>query len=172
MKYIIEFEGFQLQSKFIFKEVCVVSIDSDETFTYFLKSPFKFDKLSNKEKRTVRYCENHLHNIFWKAGSDKCSDFLSFLKTLRNTDIVYTKGLQKTNILFALLPVGTQVVNFEDIDNSATIESLSKQIPTDACKLRFHKYSLNCAVLKAQVLKQHLQNESFNGTQHGVSESD
>lgn len=172
MKYVVEFEGFQLAKGFVFKEISICSVDGLIGVQFFVKPPKRFEWLSPKDKKIVRYCETYLHKIFWHAGYDRFSTVKQRLQDLfSKDDTLYTKGLQKTQILHDL-NLKAQVINLEDVMTSSDCESITDcQIE---CVLSFHKGSEHCAhrksILFSQILNQRLQNESATSQEQNVSQ--
>lgn len=178
MKYVIEFEGFSLPRSFVFKEIAILGIDNHESNHFFVKPPKKFEKLSDMEKRIVRYCESNMHQVYWFAGRDKFSNVLNYLsEILVDGSIVYTKGLQKQRILQKLM-YPCQVIDVESFSPESlyTREGLEGLITTcQPCKLSFHKENLHCAHVKAILLKDiifHYENEQLHPSEPEVSQED
>lgn len=170
MKYVVEFEGFQLAKGFVFKEISICSIDGSLGFQFFVKPPMRFERLSLKDKKIVRYCETYLHKIFWHAGYVRFANVKQRLQDLfSKDDTLYTKGIQKTQIL-SDLNLGTQVINLEDIVTSFECESITNC--EVECILSFHKSSVHCAhrksIIYSQLLNQSLQNESTTSQEQNV----
>lgn len=156
MKYIIEFEGFSLCKKFVFKEVSIYNIDTDQLTWLFLRSPYPFNYLCNIDKRIIRYCQTHLHRIYWRAGKQYYFELLNHLSKISEKDIVYTKGLQKANILKTLLDQAVSVVDLEDLE-CKNVSVYMKNIKATDCVLRFHKDSEHCSHTKALAYREFLR---------------
>jgi hypothetical protein len=156
MKFIVEFEGFSFHRGFIFKEISILGLDNSISKHFFVKSPMRFEGLSHKEKRITRYCENELHQIFWFAGKDKFSDVLQFMKdTLVAGSTVYTKGLQKIQILWDLNLAchieDTETYLPESLEKHDDIDKMIQN--TSPCPLSFHRKTLHCSHIKSVLLK-------------------
>lgn len=179
MKYVIEFEGFLLPRGFVFKEITICNIKCTEDPTYFqkhffIKPPCHFNSLTVHEKRIVKYCENKLHKIYWFAGRDKFNSVLAYLSTL-NDATVYTKGLQKANVL-KNLGFNWTVINTEDLLVENT-EDCSENLPIQdsiECPLSFHIDNAQCSHAKAlkilNDLSSYMRNESLPKSEPLVSE--
>lgn len=110
MIYIVEFEGFALATQFIFKEVSLINVDTEECTNLFLRSPFPRKCLSAKDKQNVNFCESHLHKIKWFSGIHKFREFKNLLSKIGINDRVYTKGVQKVEILQKVLNSNIAVI--------------------------------------------------------------
>jgi len=63
MHYVVELEGFQLEKCFIVKELSICSVYKQREFIYLLEVPFDKKILSDKDLKTVEFCEKRLHKI-------------------------------------------------------------------------------------------------------------
>jgi len=155
MEVIIEFEGFDLKNKFIFKEFCILFLKDNHWLNFFVKSDRPFKKLSRQDKQTVKFCQNFIHKIFWRAGHVDQRFLIPGIKLmLEEHCIVYTKGRNKKQILEDYLGNSVRVVNVEDLEIFGS--QAKKKIETDICSLRFHKGNHHCAVHKALFLSEQL----------------
>lgn len=166
MNYVVEFEGYAFSSKFIFKEVCIFNVNTEEINNLFLRSPYPRKCLSAKEKRIVNFCESNLHKIKWYSGYQKYKDFKHSLSQIGLRDKVYTKGVQKVEILQRILNPNVEVINLEDI-GCENISVYMHDLNLNHCIFADHKDSDHCAYLKAQAFKIFLCNhESPFGTKY------
>lgn len=166
MKYLIEFEGFALGSKFIFKEVSIVNVTTKKITTYFLKSPYPRKYLASKDKSIVAFCETHLHKINWESGIHRMRDLKQYISKIGFGDIVYTKGLQKAQTLKTLFSGSCCVVDLEEI-GCQCVSVYLKNISVNQCIRKFHNNSEHCSYLKAQAyLSFLLQDESVTREEH------
>lgn len=159
MNYIIEFEGFQLTSFFVFKEVSIIDLSSQKITHFFLKPPFSYKRLTSSEQKTVKYCETFLHKVKWFAGNSYMKDLYSFLSTIPSSSTIYTKGKQKVDLLYKILS-RCNILDLEDFE-CPVITKISN-IGNNQCPLPFHHNILNCSYIKVISFAKHLlkqQNE-------------
>lgn len=157
MSFIVEFEGYELSSKFVFKEVCISNIhqSSDTDQHFFIKSPHSFKALSDKNKSIVRFCETYLHRIKWKDGVSTFKDFVKKLNDIPSKSTIYTKGEKKVVILESLLVDDSiNVTNLEDL-GCLPITKLQIALSGD-CPLSLHRPTYNCAHEKVLAFKNFL----------------
>lgn len=155
MKFVVEFEGYQLQGRFIFKELVICNLSSSIINHFFIKPPFHRELLSASDERIVKYCEKFLHKIQWHSGSVHMKEVVQFLSNLPESCVVYTKGRNKAKLLSSMFKK-FQVINLED-EGCPPITKLLLSSETE-CPLAFHKDTLNCAHLKAHAFSVHIQN--------------
>ena len=167
-KYVIEFQGFYCHDKFCFKELSVYNIEEKQLKHFLIKSPFRFIFLSEKEKRGVRYCEKHLHKIFWNNGVEKFNEVKNFLHGLITpNDIVYTKGENKVKVLESFFNFGCVIYDVNDFNIFTNLQE--KETFFD-CPLPFHKDNRFCSHWKAQKIAKSLsENESVHEKEPIVS---
>ena len=159
MKFVVEFEGFQVQNRYIFKEIVVKCVETLETQHFFLKSPFPLTRLTKRECNIVSYCEKNLHHIYWNSGREYLRDIvkrLAFLNSTGNT--VFTKGEQKVEALKKQLHLKcpvldvTELIEKQAIDYPSSLVAYSQRKGLESnvlCPLRFHRSSRHCAYIKA-----------------------
>lgn len=148
MKYVIEFEGFALSKTFVFKEATIRNLNTEFRQWFWIRPPFNFQKLTNKEKRIVRYCERKIHKLSWSSGTQSFNNFCEVLKTIKDDDIVFTKGLQKANILSTLIPSLAKVYDLDDFQCPKYFKEFNSKVIT-TCPLEMHKDSEHCSYKKA-----------------------
>lgn len=154
MKFVIEFEGYQLKRRFVFKELVIYDLTSSTINHFFIKPPCPRELLTSSEEKTVRYCEAFLHKIKWHSGNTHLKDVIQFLNNLPEASIIYTKGRNKTNLLASMFKKFT-VLNLEE-ENCPPITKIFVK-PETECPLGFHKDSLNCAHLKANAFATYIR---------------
>lgn len=170
MSYIIEFEGYSLPNKFIFKEVTIVNNNTEEFTSFFLRSPYPRQCLTAKEKNIVKFCETHVHKISWYSGIHKITDFKKYLSAIKAGDKVFSKGLQKVDILRKLLDPGVILIDLEDL-NCEKVSVFLQKNKLNSCMLEFHIGSEHCSYNKAQAFKFVKANhDSSSREEHGVFE--
>ena len=162
MSYIIEFEGFPLSRKFIFKEVTVTNLASDKYKTYFIKSSCSRKSLSVKDNKVVVFCERKLHGINWNFGFHSFISFKTFLSGIKVGEKVYTKGIQKCEYLKQLVDPGVLVINLEEIE-CENVSVYLKNFTPQKCALHREFHHEHCSYVKAQAFKYFLNKyESLN----------
>lgn len=97
MEAVVEFQGFKDNyNRFIVKELVVIG-------TYFqsqiiFQSPYGFNNLNEKMRRTARWLSRHFHNINWNDGGVPYNE--EIIKDLcKPFSIIYTNGLEKVKFL-------------------------------------------------------------------------
>lgn len=158
MSYLIEFEGYSFPKRFIFKEVTILNLQSDEYSCYFIKSPYLRKYLSAHEKRIVNYCATYLHKIDWFTGIHQISVLKDHFSLIKPGEKVYTKGLQKCNILKQFLHSDITLIDLEDCECEKASVYL-KNIEIKNCILDQHKNSAHCSFLKAQAFQSFIKNQ-------------
>lgn len=169
MKWLVEFEGYSLSFKFIFKEVTFLNISNTSRSDFFIKAPFPFSYLSTRDKKIVRYCEQNLHKLHWSSGSMSYADLSRKFSNIKQGDTVFTKGLQKVELLKSILHNKPDIVNLEDLGcMSAKLYICCND--HSQCKLLKHKNELQCSVKKAIAFSRFLSSnhESVIGSKHRV----
>lgn len=170
MKWVVEFEGFVLSRGIIFKEVVIVNITSGEFYFFLLNPPCSFNRLSESDKKIVRYCEKNIHKIRWNNGRHTMKDLNVGLSCIGIGDTVYTKGHQKAEFLRSALLNIAVVVDLDHMGCKNVIQYLDK-IKNTKCSLSFHKNSSHCSVIKAFAFRYFLlsQHESVTGKKSNFS---
>ncbi len=154
MKYIVEIEGFQLQDKFVVKELVILHVLSNWYRHFFINSPHGKAKLSNQELKIVQYCENSLHKIRWNSGYDRMRVVKKYIKNVTSGCVVYTKGSQKTDIVRSICKEASGVIDLED-DDCPKAQSICSETST-FCPLTFHSNNIHCATFKANQFRRFL----------------
>jgi hypothetical protein len=162
-QWFLEFEGFELSRGFVFKEVSIRSADNQVSKQFFIRSPCGFSKLSDSDKKIVRWCEKYYHKINWRSGNISFESTEKILKNvLNNSSKVFTKGFSKVKVLQSTKIPGI-FENIEDNKEIPTVANFKKNYPEllnlyKGCQLPFHKDQVHCADLKSFVLAAHISN--------------
>lgn len=154
MKFVVEFEGFQINRQFVFKELVVYNLNSSIINHFFIKPPFPRELLSATDDKVVRYCETFLHKIKWHSGNVRMKDVVQFLSSLPASCVIYTKGQNKAKLLASMFK-NFDVKNLEE-ENCPPITKILVP-PETECPLPFHLDSLNCAHLKANAFATYIR---------------
>jgi hypothetical protein len=147
MIYVVDFEGYFVKNNFVIKELAYFRIEDSKTEQFLFTPPFSWSHLSFKEKQTVSYCENFLHQIRWDNGKTPYQNRLEICKGIfKPDDIIYIKGEQKQKYFKNLLPSVQKVYNLE----SFNCPKISTYLPQEniSCSLSKHKKTLHCALYK------------------------
>ena len=126
MEFVIDFEGFDLTSGFVIKEISIANLRSHYVDTYFVKSPFKLTGLSIKDRKNVKFCEKFVHRIFWQFGT------------------VQQKRLK------------AKKTDLPDCPDCPKLHELPLETKATKCILPFHQDLLNCSHVKVLALKKFL----------------
>lgn len=98
MYFFVDLQGFKTKNnRFVLKEMCLLSNNSDEEHLYIIKPPFPYNKLSFKYKKQARWLSNYFHGFDWTDG------FISYLSTRKlllsllpkTGAIIFVKGEEK-----------------------------------------------------------------------------
>lgn len=91
--YIVDVQGFKdKDNNFIIKELALAT--ENYTQVYLIKPPFPYSKLTDKERRQVRWIEKN-YGITWREG---VIDYIEFKKKAQNflkSKTILVKGLEK-----------------------------------------------------------------------------
>jgi hypothetical protein len=97
MYWFCDFEGYQLNaSKFIVKEISILSSDGYQCFTYLIKSSSKL--LHIGDDATLRYQFNR-HKLHLKLGDYNFNEAMDDIYNKTAYCTIYLKGLEKTKFL-------------------------------------------------------------------------
>ena len=155
MKYIIEFEGFQLQNTFVFKEVVIYCLNTKHVEHFFVRSPPKM-VLSATDQAIINYCERNLHKIKWSSGRQCMSYVKNLIKDFDVNTVVYTKGLQKSKLLQSMFK-HLSVYDLEELGCPKFNKVISPN--ESVCPLPFHSRSVCCAHRKALAFAKFLESK-------------
>lgn len=172
-RIIIEFQGFNLKSKFCFKEVTVSEIGSKVFTHFFIKSFKNFCDLSLQDRKVVQYCERNLHRIYWSAGSQSFKQVHDYVnQLLKEGAVVYTKGAEKVKILEKSFKISGPILNLDDLWMDLDFQGYNSDV--ERCPLPFHKNVSSCSHLKAQTFAKLLEayDESLHEQKSSFSEED
>jgi hypothetical protein len=152
MKYLLFAEGFMLRGKFVFKEIAFYCLETNVLKQYIINSPSKvFNTLNKKERQTVNYCENHLHQIKWFTKG-KSFHHVKYLinRELQSSDEIYTKGDQMKKFIELQINPRCRVIDFDStVSNGVWFDKTLNE--SGQCQLCFHQDVYHCAVNKTYV---------------------
>ena len=132
-RYVLDFEGFQVDSVFYPLEVAVVDVHTRLCWMLYITYDHEIYSPS------VRY-QQHLHHMCWKDGTISYEDATVCLRRLLHFAEVYVKDLQKANFIRNWLNVCVT-----EITNAPSYKHMHDCI-NEHC--RFH-VSIHCARRKA-----------------------
>ncbi|KAF4520553.1 hypothetical protein B566_EDAN008752, partial [Ephemera danica] len=129
------------------KEVTIlqcISFEIEKEYNAILKSPYLFEDLNIKYKRTATWLSKNYHNLYWNEGDHEIKEFINHLHQLTSTNQkVFVKGANKAKYISNIL----KCPNLEIIDRKSGTK-ISKNCYTTLpvyCK----KHSMNTKQLKA-----------------------
>lgn len=153
MKYLLFAEGFMLKGGFVFKEIAFYCMETNILKQYLINSPSKlFNNLTSRERKTVAYCENHLHRIKWFIKG-KSFQYVKHLinRELKIGDEIYTKGDQMKKFIELQINPRCRVIDIDStVSNGVMFEKNLKEYDIK-CLLSFHQDIHHCAVNKTFV---------------------
>jgi len=161
MKYIVDFEGFTVNSYFVVKEFVLLSLDSGFKHHFILKSP-KTISFRFKDRKNILYCENFLHGIRWSTRGKSFGFLKQFLNSiLSSEDTLFIKGDEKVRIFCKQLNPPCQVKDINELFSYAEISQdwglLAREhlkVNGSRCPLYFHKNNVHCSFTKVEVFSQ------------------
>lgn len=91
---VVDVQGFKnSNNEFIIKEFAYCTLEYTQVF--LIKPPYRFSKLSDKEKELVKWVE-HSRGIYWNQGHIDYREFQRIIKPILTHKLVIVKGLEKT----------------------------------------------------------------------------
>lgn len=115
--YVIDVQGFHdKDGYFLPKEIAVTTVDRKVTRHWIIKyneNEYSVADMSHGMLTTNTYLTSHHHGIEWYDGeSDIGAVFKSMREVTRNALRVFTRGIEKRNLLRLLL--GRHIINLEE----------------------------------------------------------
>lgn len=90
---IVDVQGLRgFNNEFIIKEFAIVANEYSQTF--LIKPPYSFHKLSNREKKQIRWMEKN-YGIRWSEGFIDCREFKRIIVPYLENRKILTKGSEK-----------------------------------------------------------------------------
>lgn len=157
-KYIIiDVQGFKdIHNSFILKELCMY-YETGEYQNFIIKSPYAYERLSNCEKRQVKWLQKHYHGISWNEGSISFKSVKHFvLNNISMKSLVYVKGLEKTEYIKKLINNKTLVVNIEDIGCKKSLNFMKQHYPKMIKCGVMHEEKKICALENALIINYYI----------------
>ena len=149
MTAVVDIEGFQVKNKFYVKELAVFNLRDETTKQWIFRSPFPYNSIAVKDKKTVYHCEKYLHRIRWSRGYTEYNQLQPILSSFANSgDTIYVKGYQKTQYIRGLLPKSVEIKDLENL-NCPKFEELEAVKVESPCVITSHLDSSHCALRKA-----------------------
>lgn len=162
--FIIDVQGYSHDHSFIIKELTITQLYSENVYHFLVKPPFDRAILSNDEQRCISWLENSHHKIKWEDGNCEYGEVFSDLrKTIRNADIIYVKGSEKT--LFIQSVTGKFTIDLDKLDcPKASRLPIPKLWDRLTCSYYNHSTcDVKCSLLQALKFKEWLLNRFENG---------
>ena len=104
--FIVDIQACQQAKNFIFKEVCVLSMEKDaQPIVLSFKPPFSWYYLSKEDKLCNTWLSRKFHGLRWDDGEipyDELQNTLKFF--LKPAMRIFVKGSEKLRHLSDLLP--------------------------------------------------------------------
>lgn len=159
----VDIQGFRdVGNRFICKEFCLVSVD--DKYHAFVKSPFRFEKLSAEYQRQANYNTRSIHGLKYERGDVHLIDFLqtAYMKIVGKKVIV--KGDQKVGWLKYLFRNCGEIecVNIEDLGYCKTLhDSLTEH---EKCDYHYQNFwrKWRCASENALKLQEIVMNNKLD----------
>lgn len=133
-KLLVDFEGYQINQKFFFKEVTIYDFKKSVFNNYFIKTPII------KNNKTINFLIKYLHKIPMEYGS---IDYRKIIKILNKPSIIYCKGKSKVDIIQQY--TNNTIVDLELIGCPKYKFTHTHQLN---CELSNHCYTNHCALNK------------------------
>ena len=142
--YIVDFQGYEVNKRFFFKEVAIYKERERSFQNVFCRSP----SLSSS---TYNYLVNCHHRIPYNYGT---AHYQNIIQILNQADIIYCKNESKKRILqkYIKLPI----INLED-QGCPRIVDLPSPETTFLCSFEEHHISPYCSLKIVQRLVQWVQ---------------
>ena len=156
-KYIIDLQGFSHNQSYIVKELTVIDLYSQNVSHFLVKPPFDKSILSDGEQKSVSWLENYHHKIAWEDGMfDYDEVFADLRKIIRDADIIYVKGCEKT--LFIRKITGKFTVDLDKLDcPGACMLPIPQLWRTVGCNYHNHSnYDGVCSLFQAMKFREWL----------------
>lgn len=132
--YIIDMDGFQLDQKFLVKELAVATLNENRVESYYYKVG-NYYELTEYNQRQVRFVKNHIHGLLFKdlPGDEEQAAVWDRVESLAeqadmvDARIAYKGGHFEKDIL-KKLGYAHLGFNLEDLD-CPKVEKLLAQMP-------------------------------------------
>lgn len=99
---LLDLQGFRdYKNRFIIKELAYAT--KEYTQVYLVKPPYPFSKLTNDEKKQVKWLERN-RGIYWRQGYIDYNEFSRLIKPVLDKANVFVKGSEKCKWLRELSP--------------------------------------------------------------------
>lgn len=140
---LLDIQGFQLDNnEFIVKELAIRI--GQQLNHYLFKPPIPFNKLTDRERRTVSYVERKIHGLRYSSGYMEYTELRKILHAI-NVDTIYVKGHQKYRFL-RQCRLRPEVVNLE-----TDMPQPKMDIGIPACLNHRHGY-FRCSINSVNIL--------------------
>ena len=147
MNYVVDIEGFYVKNRFIVKELAYYRIEDSKSEQFIFCAPYKWSELTKQEKKTVAFCEKHLHRIKWSIGLIPYNHIRKILsESFSVCDTIYVKGIEKLRHMTHLLQANYKIKNLEIFNCPKITHSFLGE--NSNCILKQHIKNHHCAVLK------------------------
>ena len=139
MKWVLEFEGYQVKDEIYPLEITL--LNANECYHFLIYYPT--DYYSNL---TIQY-QFKRHGLSWGEGTETLTSAISQMqKLISDDDIVFVKGLEKCKMFSSMLP-SKHLVTFDD-DKVPSILKLNGY-KEETCEVHKMDFALCCSRRKA-----------------------
>jgi hypothetical protein len=101
---IIDFEGYKINEKFIFKEFASFNLDNKNTLHYFVKSPYFYIDIQ------TNWVYNNIHHIPLSFGNTNINKLYDIINS---REFILVKGREKTRIIKNLSKQSDKIIDLE-----------------------------------------------------------
>lgn len=155
---VVDIQGFKnVENEFIVKEFAYCTSEYSQVF--LVKPPYLFSKLTNEEKKLVKWVE-HNRGFNWNQGHIDYREFKRIIKPVLAHKIVIVKGLEKTKWVKDLSEC--HIINIED-KGCPNLHVLKMQYCIDTHKYNCFFHKKDCALANVICVKNWcMANNFFN----------
>jgi hypothetical protein len=90
---------------YVVKDLCIYNLTSQAIQNFGFKSPYPESELSQRTISINAYISKHIHGVKWNYGHIDYSELEKIFRTyVKQTDLVYVKGVEMVRVLKTLIP--------------------------------------------------------------------
>lgn len=101
MALVLDIQGFFVNNTFEAKEISL-TFDGTNVYTFLVKPNFRFNQVSDADRRTIKWLEANFHCLNYSSGfisSHDLSNILTLFIKHSGTSVVYVKGAAKKDFI-------------------------------------------------------------------------
>lgn len=156
---LIDVQGFKHSSKFILKEVYIMT--DTERFHAFIKSPFPFKQTNPNDRQEINWLTNNYHGIQWNRGNISLKSFLNLVKPSIEGKAILCKGDEKMKWIEEIFNgVIAHCENLEGLGCNLKLHAINRNDKNCLCP--HHRGMNHCAVVNVIALKNWIINSNIN----------